>query len=145
VILRTITTVILEDVLATCLNTRFIFIYINFNKKGSVESPFLSEFSSVPYRTPSYRTVPFRTVPYRTAAYHLSFYRRESEFIRLPCPYGTVPYRTVPYRVRTIPYRFPRGTVLVDREAYRTFLTVFRDFCLKARTLPRFKFYRSAV
>jgi hypothetical protein len=22
-------------------------------------------------------------------------------------------------------------------------LTVFRDFCLKARTLPRFKFYRS--
>jgi hypothetical protein len=55
----------------------------------------------------------------------------------------SVPYRTVAYR--TVPYRFPRGTVLVDREAYRTFLTVFRDFCLKARTLPRFKFYRSAV
>ena len=51
--------------------------------------------------------------------------------------------RTVPYR--TVPYRFPRGTVLVDRTAYRTFLTVFRDFCLKARTLPRFKFYRSTV
>jgi hypothetical protein len=51
--------------------------------------------------------------------------------------------RTVPYR--TVPYRFPRGAVLVDRTAYRTFLTVFRDFCLKARTLPRFKFYRSAV
>jgi hypothetical protein len=66
------------------------------------------------------RTVPYRTVPYRTVA-----------------------YRTVPYR--TVPYRFPRETVLVDREAYRTFLTVFRDFCLKARTLPRFKFYRSAV
>jgi hypothetical protein len=66
------------------------------------------------------RTVPYRTVPYRS-----------------------VPYRTVPYR--TVPYRFPRETVLVDREAYRTFLTVFRDFCLKARTLPRFKFYRSAV
>jgi hypothetical protein len=46
---------------------------------------------------------------------------------------------------RTVPYRFPRGTVLVDREAYRTFLTVFRDFCLKARTLPRFKLYRSTV
>jgi hypothetical protein len=40
------------------------------------------------------------------------------------------------YRVRTVPKRFPRETVLVDREAYRTFLTVFRDFCLKARTLP---------
>jgi hypothetical protein len=49
------------------------------------------------------------------------------------------------YRVRTVPYRFPRETILVDRTAYRTFLTVFRDFCLKARTLPRFKFYRSAV
>jgi hypothetical protein len=49
------------------------------------------------------------------------------------------------YRVRIVPYRFPRGTVLVDRTAYRTFLTVFRDFCLKARTLPRFKFYRSSV
>jgi hypothetical protein len=66
------------------------------------------------------------------------FYRRGSEFIRLPCPYRTEPYRTVPYR-------FPRGTVLVDRTAYRTFLTVFRDFSLKARILPRFKFYRSAV
>ena len=49
------------------------------------------------------------------------------------------------YRVRTVPYRFPRETVLVDREAYRTFLNVFRDFCLKAQTLPRFKFYRSSV
>ena len=49
------------------------------------------------------------------------------------------------YRVRTVPYRFPRGTVLVNRAAYRTFLTVFRDFCLKARTLLRFKFYRSSV
>jgi hypothetical protein len=48
-------------------------------------------------------------------------------------------------RVRTVPYRFLRWTVLVDRTAYRTFLTVFRDFCLKARTLPRFKFYRFAV
>jgi hypothetical protein len=38
----------------------------------------------------------------------------------------TVPYRTVPYR--TVAYRFPRGTVLVYRTAYRTFLTVFRDF-----------------
>jgi hypothetical protein len=45
----------------------------------------------------------------------------------------------------SVPYRFPRGTVLVDRTAYRTFSTVFRDFCLKARTLPRFKFYRSSV
>jgi hypothetical protein len=52
---------------------------------------------------------------------------------------------TVSVLNRTVPYRFPRGTVLVDRTAYRTFLTVFRDFCLKARTLPRFKFYRSAV
>ena len=67
----------------------------------------------------------------------ISLYSRGSEFIRLPCPYRTVPYRTVPYR-------FPWGTVLVDRAAYRTFLTVFRDFCLKARTLPRFKFYRSS-
>jgi hypothetical protein len=60
-------------------------------------------------------------------------YRRESEFIHLPCPY------------RTVPYRFPRETVLVDRAAYRTFVTVFRVFCLKARTLPLFKFYRSSV
>jgi hypothetical protein len=60
-------------------------------------------------------------------------YSRGSVFIRLPCPY------------RTVPYRFPRGTVLVDRAAYRNFLTVFRDFCLKARTLSRFKFYRSSV
>jgi hypothetical protein len=67
------------------------------------------------------------SVPYRTVS----------------VPYRTVPYRTVPYR--TVPYRFPRETVLVDREAYRTFVTVFRDFCLKARTLPRFKFYHSAV
>jgi hypothetical protein len=37
--------------------------------------------------------------------------------------------------------RFPRGTVFVDSTAYRTILTVFRDFCLKARTLPRFKFW----
>jgi hypothetical protein len=36
----------------------------------------------------------------------------------------------------SVAYRFPRGTVLIDRAAYRTFLTVFRDFCLKARTLP---------
>jgi hypothetical protein len=66
----------------------------------------------------------------------------------LPCPYRTEPYRTIAYRsvpYRTVLYRFPRETVLVDREAYRSFLTVFRDFCLKARTLPRFKFYRSAV
>jgi hypothetical protein len=71
--------------------------------------------------------------------FHLNYnffflnYRRESEFIHRPCSY------------RTVPYRFPRGTVLVDRAAYRPFLTVFRDFCLKARTLPRFKFYRSSV
>ena len=39
---------------------------------------------------------------------------------------STIPYRTVAYR--TVPYRFPRETVLVDRAAYRTFLTVFRDF-----------------
>jgi hypothetical protein len=66
-----------------------------------------------------------------------NIYRRDSEFIRLPCPYRTV---SVPYRVRTVPYRtvpyrtVPRETVLVDRAAYHTFLTVFRDFCLKART-----------
>jgi hypothetical protein len=48
-------------------------------------------------------------------------------------------------RVRTVPYRFPRRTVLVDRTAYHTFLTVFRDFFLKARTLPRFKCSRFAV
>jgi hypothetical protein len=46
----------------------------------------------------------------------------------------TVPNRSVPYR--TVPCRFPRGTVLVERTAYCTFLTVFRDFCLKARTVP---------
>ncbi len=45
----------------------------------------------------------------------------------------------------TLPYRFPRGTVKVDRTAYRTFLTVFRDFYLKAQTLPRFKYTRFAV
>jgi hypothetical protein len=61
------------------------------------------------------------------------YYRRGSEFIRLPCPY------------RTVPYRFPRGTVLVDRTAYRTFVTVFRDFCLKARTQLRFKCSHFAV
>jgi hypothetical protein len=64
------------------------------------------------------RTVPYRTVPCRTVA-----------------------YRSVPYR----PWRFPRGTVLVDRKAFRTFVTVFRDFCLKTRTLPRFKFYHFTV
>jgi hypothetical protein len=95
--------------------------------KSTEGSPNLSVYRvrTVPYRTVAYRTVAYRTVPYRTV------------------PYRTVPYRTVPYP--TVPYRFPRETVLVDREAYRTFLTVFRDFCLKARTLPRFKFYRSAV
>jgi hypothetical protein len=51
--------------------------------------------------------------------------------------------RTVAYR--TVLYRFPRETVLVDRAAYRTFLTVFRDFCLKARTLPRNKCSRFPV
>jgi hypothetical protein len=50
---------------------------------------------------------------------------------------------TVAYR--TLPYCFPRGTVLVNRTAYRTFVTVFRDFCLKARTLPRIKCSRFAV
>jgi hypothetical protein len=45
---------------------------------------------------------------------------------------------------RTVPYRFPRGTVKVDRTAYRTFLTVFRDFFVKAPSLPRFKCSRSA-
>ncbi len=53
-------------------------------------------------------------------------YSRGSEFIRRP-------------------YRFPRGTVEADRTAYRSFLTVFRDFSLKARTLPRFKQSRFAV
>jgi hypothetical protein len=48
------------------------------------------------------------------------FYSKSSEFIRV-C---AVPYLTVPYR-------FPRGTVLVDRAAYRTFLTVFRVLAYK--------------
>jgi hypothetical protein len=48
-------------------------------------------------------------------------------------------------RVRSVPYRFPRGTVKADRTAYRTFLTVFRDFSLKARILPRFKYSRFTV
>jgi hypothetical protein len=48
-------------------------------------------------------------------------------------------------RVHTVPYRFPRGTVLVDLTAHRTFLTVFHDFYLKARTLPRIKCSRFAV
>ena len=64
-------------------------------------------------------------ITYPKSGYYCK-YSRDSEFIRLP-------------------YRFPWGTVLVDRAAYRTFLTVFRDFCLKARTLPRFKFYRPSV
>jgi hypothetical protein len=34
---------------------------------------------------------------------------------------------------------------LADRAAYRTFLTVFRDFYLKARALPRFKYSRFTV
>jgi hypothetical protein len=38
-----------------------------------------------------------------------TIYSRESEFIRRPCPY------------RIVPFRFPRGTVLVNRRAYRTF------------------------
>ena len=46
---------------------------------------------------------------------------------------------------RTVPYRFSRWTVKVDCTAYRTFLTVFRDFYLKARTLPRFKYFRFTV
>ncbi len=54
---------------------------------------------------------------------------------------STTPYRSVQYR--TLP--FPRGTVKVDRTAYRTFLTVFRDFYLKARALPRFKYSRFTV
>jgi hypothetical protein len=46
-------------------------------------------------------------------------YRRESEFIRLPCPYRTVPYRTVPYR--TVPYRtVPYRTVPYRTVPYRT-------------------------
>ena len=52
------------------------------------------------------------------------------------------------YRVRTVPYRtlpLSARDRLVDHTAYRTFLTGVRDFFLKARTLPRFKFYRSAV
>ena len=52
---------------------------------------------------------------------------------------------TVSVPQRTVPYRFLRGTVQVDRTAYRTFLTVFRDFYLKARTLPRFKQSRFTV
>jgi hypothetical protein len=40
-------------------------------------------------------------------------------------------------------YRFG-CTVLVDCTASRTFLSVFRDFFFKARTLPRFKCSRSA-
>jgi hypothetical protein len=104
-------------------------------------------YRTVPYRTVPYRTVPYRTVPYRTVPYRTVPYRT--------VPYRTVPYRTVPFSARdrfgrphSVPYffdRFPRGTVLVDRAAYRTFLTVFRDFCLKAGTLPRFKFYRSSI
>ncbi len=82
-------------------------------------------YRTVPYRSVPYRSVPYRSVPYRTVAYR------------------SVPYRSVPYR--TVPYRFPRGTVKVDRTAYRTFLTVFRDFYLKARTLPRFKYFRLTV
>jgi hypothetical protein len=50
---------------------------------------------------------------------------------------------SVPYR--TVPCRFTRGTVLVDRTAYCTFVTVFRDFCLKARTLLRIECSRFAV
>jgi hypothetical protein len=53
-------------------------------------------------------------------------------------PYRTEPNRSVLYS--SVPYRFPR----VDRTSYRTFLTVFRDFFLKARTLPRFKCYFKA-
>jgi hypothetical protein len=91
--------------------------------------PYLIKFIrlSCPYRTVPYRTGAYRTVPERTVTYR------------------TVPERTVPYRSRTVPYRFPRGTVLVDRTAYRTFLTVLRDFFIKARTLPRIKFYRFTV
>ena len=56
--------------------------------------------------------------------------RMGSEFSRLPRQY------------RTVPFRISRGTVLLNRTADRTFLTVFRDFCLKARTQPRFKYTR---
>jgi hypothetical protein len=89
-------------------------------------------YRTVPYRTVPYRTVPYRTVPYRTVPYHTVPYRTVPY---RTVPYRTVPYRTVPYRTvpyRTVPYRFPRGTVLVDRTAYRTFLTVFRGFLLKS-------------
>jgi hypothetical protein len=82
-----------------------------------------------PYRTIPYRTVsvPDRTVPcpYRTVPYRV----RTGPYRTVSVAYQTVAYRTGPDR--TVPYRFPRGTVLVDRTAYRTFLTVFRDFCFK--------------
>jgi hypothetical protein len=78
---------------------------------------------TVPYRT--VRTVP--CVPYRAYRTVRTVpcvpYRAYRTVRTVPC----VPYRA--YRAyRTVPYRFPRGTVLIDREAYRTFLTVFRDF-----------------
>ena len=41
-------------------------------------------------------------------------------------------------RVRTVPYRFPRGTFLFDRTAYRTFVTVFRDLNIKKFNLMEF-------
>ncbi len=52
---------------------------------------------------------------------------------------------TVSFPYRTVPNRFSRGTVEADRTAYRTFLSIFRDFSLKARTLPRFKCLRFTV
>jgi hypothetical protein len=58
-------------------------------------------------------------------------YRRGSEFIRLPCP-----YRTVPFSARD---RFGRP----DSVPY--FFDHFACFCLKARTLPRFKFHHFSV
>jgi hypothetical protein len=109
-------------------NWRYEFIILSKITEGS---PNLSI-----YHLP-YRTVPYRNLPSSTRD---RFGRPRS----IPYFFDRFPYRTVPYRTVS---RLPRETVLVDRAAYRTFsfLTVFRDFCLKARTLPRFKFYRSAV
>jgi hypothetical protein len=48
---------------------------------GTVGSPFLSEFSRVPYRTVPYRTLSYRPIPYRTVPYPMVSYRNRPSIV----------------------------------------------------------------
>jgi hypothetical protein len=99
---------------------------------------------SVPHRTVSYRILPNRTVsdriaPYRTVSDHIVLYCTVSY---RTVPYCTVSYRIVPYRTvsyRTVSYRtvpFSARDRFGRSHSVPCFLTVFRDFFVKARIVP---------